>query len=121
MLRDISFSSAKIIMVGVEKFLVDKEIALKIDFEEPRESLTLKGKIIRAEPVEGRKELVALALGMDESTVPMGYKIRVNDFVSQVRADTRGSEEQSVFVRKENLPKPAAPAQQHKETNVQEP
>jgi len=92
-LRDISFTGAKVIMVGVPKFLVDKEIALRMDFEDPKECLILKGKFIRAEPVEGRKELVALALILDESVIPMGYKIRINDFLSQVRADTRGSEE----------------------------
>ena len=92
-LRDISFTGAKVIMVGVEKFLVGKEVTLRMDFEDPRESLILKGKFIRAEPVEGRKELVALAMVMDEPTIPMGYKIRINDFLSQVRADARTSED----------------------------
>jgi hypothetical protein len=94
-LRDIAFASAKVIMVGVEKFLVDKEVALRMDFDDPRESLTLKGKFIRAEPVEGRKELVALALEMDENAIPMRYKMRINDYVSQIRADSRGTEETS--------------------------
>ena len=92
-LREISFSSAKLIMVGVEKFLVDKEASLRIDFEEPRESVIIKGKFTRAEPVEGRKELVALVHVFDESIVPMGYKLRINDFVSQVRADNRVNED----------------------------
>ena len=87
-LRDISFSGAKIIMMGVAKFLVDKVVALRIDYEDPRQSYLLKGKTIRSEVVEGRKELVALAILFDD-TVPMGYKIRINDYVSQVRADSR--------------------------------
>ena len=91
-LRDISFSGAKLIMMGVAKFLVDKESALRIDFNEPRECFLLKGKFIRAEAVEGRKDLVALAILFDENLVPMGYKIRLNDFLSQVRADSRVSE-----------------------------
>ena len=107
-LRDISFSGAKVIMVGVEKFLVNKEVALRMDFDDPRESLILKGKFIRAEPVEGRKELAALALVLDESLIPMGYKIRINDFLSQVRADTRGSEDH-ITEKKENNPVPPAP------------
>ena len=94
-MRDLSFSGAKVIMVGVEKFLINREVALRMDFQEPRESLILKGKFIRSEQVEGRKELIALALVLDEAVIPMGYKIRINDFISLVRADTRGTEDES--------------------------
>jgi hypothetical protein len=84
-LRDISFSGAKIIMMGVAKFLVGKDVALRVDFDDPRESFLLKGKFVRSEDVEGRKDLVALAVNFDETIVPMGYKIRINDYVSSVR------------------------------------
>jgi hypothetical protein len=90
-LRDISFSGAKIIMAGVAKFLLEREAALRIDFEEPRESVLVRGRIVRAEEVEGRKDLVALAILFDEQAVPMGYKLRINDFLSQVR-DPRGEQ-----------------------------
>ena len=89
-LRDVSFSGAKLIMMGVAKFLDNKDAALRIDFEDPRESFLLKGKFIRSETVEGRKELVALIILFDETVTPMGYKIRLNDFLSQVRADRSG-------------------------------
>ncbi|MDR1949473.1 MAG: pilus assembly protein PilZ [Spirochaetaceae bacterium] len=88
-LRDISFSGAKLIMMGVAKFLVGRESALRMDFDDPRESFLVKGKFIRAESVESRKDLVALALVFDESLVPMGYKVRVNDYLSQIRTDNR--------------------------------
>ena len=91
-IRDISFSGAKLIMMGVAKFLVDKDAALRVDFEDPRESFLLKGKFLRSELVEGRKDLVALVVVFDESVVPMGYKIRINDYLSKVRADSRGTE-----------------------------
>jgi hypothetical protein len=90
-LRDVSFSGVKIIMMGVAKFLLNKDAVIKIDFEDPREAFLLKGKFIRAEVVEGRKELVSLAVLFEESIVPMGYKIRINDYVSQVRPDGRGA------------------------------
>jgi hypothetical protein len=91
-LKDLSFSGAKLIMMGVPKFLIDKESALRVDFDDPRESFLIRGKFIRAEYVEGRKELVALAIEFTDAVVPMGYKIRLNDFLSVVRADTRGEE-----------------------------
>jgi hypothetical protein len=88
-LRDLSFSGAKLIMMGVAKFLVEKRSALRVDFDDPRESFLIKGKFLRSETVEGRKDLVALAIIFDDGAVPMGYKLRLNDFLSQIRADNR--------------------------------
>jgi hypothetical protein len=104
-LRDISFSGAKLIMMGVAKFLVDKDAALRMDFDDPRESFLLKGKFVRAETVEGRKDLVALAVQFEDSLVPMGYKIRINDYLGQVKASERGGEETA------DKPRAAAPVQ----------
>lgn len=95
-LRDISFSGAKIIMVGVAKFLVDREMALRIEFEDPRESHILRGRVVRSEDVEGRKDLIALALHFEETQVPMNYKMRINDYLSQVRADNRTDQSQNM-------------------------
>ena len=76
-------------MMGIAKFLVDKEAGLRLDFDDPRESSLVKGKFIRAENVEGKKEMVALAMEFDDAVVPMGYKIRINEFLNTVRADSR--------------------------------
>jgi hypothetical protein len=94
-LRDMSFSGAKVVMVGVAKFLVNKEAALRFDFDDPRESFLIKGKFIRSEDVEGKNEMIALAMEYEDAQIPMGYKIRINEFLSAVRADSRapGSEE----------------------------
>jgi hypothetical protein len=89
-LRDISFSGAKLIIMGTAKSLVNKESALRIDFEDPRESFLMRGKFIRTENVEGRQDLVALGMFFTEALIPMGFKIRLNDFLDLVRANTRG-------------------------------
>jgi len=91
-LRDISFFGAKVIIMGIAKFLEDKEIELAIDFDEPHQSFSLKGRFVRSEKVEGRKELVAMAIAFDETAVPMGYKMRINNYICIVRADSRTSE-----------------------------
>jgi hypothetical protein len=91
-LRDISYSGTKIIMLGVAKFLMLKDAVLRIDFEDPRVSFIIKGKIVRAENVEGKKEMIALGLNFDEASVPMGFKIRLNDMLSTTRAENRGNE-----------------------------
>ena len=84
-LRDISFSGAKTILVGLAKFLVGRECLLRMDFDDPREALDIKGKIVRYEDVEGRKDLAAIAIQFDSQQVPMNYKLHVNDYVNQVR------------------------------------
>jgi hypothetical protein len=94
-LREMSFSNAKIVMMGVAKFLVDKEAALRFDFDDPRESFLVKGKFVRSESVEGKKEMLALAMHYDETQVPMGYKIRINEYFSTVRADNRVNDAES--------------------------
>ncbi|WP_461254911.1 PilZN3 domain-containing protein [Treponema sp. R80B11-R83G3] len=93
-LRDISFSGSKVIMLGVPRFLLEKEGALRLDFNDPRVSYTIKGKFVRAEAVEGKKEMVALGISFDEATVPMGFKIRLNDMLTSVRADFHTGEEE---------------------------
>ena len=78
-LRDISFSGAKIIMVGVSKFLVNKDAGLRVEFDDPRESFSLKGAFVRSETVQGRKDLIALAIEFT-GPVSMGYKVRLNEY-----------------------------------------
>ena len=104
-LRDVSFSGSKIIMVGVAKFLLEKNVSLRIDFNDPRETLIIKGKFIRAENVEGKKDMTALGIIFDEAAIPMSYKIRLNDMLSSARADYRGAFDEGA----NNTPKNAAP------------
>jgi len=90
-IRDLSFSGSKLIMMGVGKFLVEKEATLRVDFDDPRESFLLAGTFVRSEGVEGKQGMAALAMAFDEAQVPMGYKIRINEYINAIRADSRGS------------------------------
>ncbi|MCA1951169.1 MAG: PilZ domain-containing protein [Treponema sp.] len=101
-LRDISFSGAKIIMVGVAKFISDKDIILRLDFDDPRESLMIPGKVVRIEDVEGRKELIAVAMHFNENQVPMNYKMRINDYLNQVRTEPKAEQVQEAPQAQEN-------------------
>jgi hypothetical protein len=84
-LRDLSFSGAKAIILGIAKFLVDKECVLRLEMDEPRETLDIKGTIVRYEEVEGRKDLTAIAIAFDAQAVPMSYKMHVNQCLGQPR------------------------------------
>jgi hypothetical protein len=98
MLRELSFSGAKVIMMGVAKFLVNKEVSLKIEFDDPQEGFMLKGKFTGSEEVGGRKDLVAFTIQFVQSEVPIGYKMRINSYVTVVRVEDR-MEQPSVPVK----------------------
>jgi len=87
-LRDLSFSGAKVIIVGLAKFLVGKACKLQVDLEDPRETVSIPGAVVRYEDVEGRKDLTAIALRFDEATVPMSYKMHLNDYLGQRKASS---------------------------------
>lgn len=92
MLRDLSFSGAKLVLLGIPKFLLDKAGALRLEFDDPRESFLIRGKVARAEMVAGRKDLAAVGMTYDEPHVPIGYKIRINDYLGQTKVEGRAQE-----------------------------
>jgi hypothetical protein len=83
-LRDLSFSGAKIVMIGISKFLDGRTAGLRLDFDDPRESFNIKGTFVHVEMVEGRKDLVVLGIGFLDA-IPMGYKVRLSDYLNTVR------------------------------------
>ncbi|MDR2747296.1 MAG: pilus assembly protein PilZ [Treponema sp.] len=84
-LRDISFGGARLIIQGVVKFLLEKEASLRIDFDDPRENFLLKGKFTQAENVAYRKDMAIINLAFSEGQIPMGYKMRINEYMVTVR------------------------------------
>jgi len=109
-LREVAFFNAKVIMLGVAKFIVDKETALRFDFDDPRESFLIKGKFVQSEEVEGKQEMVALSMDYDQTNIPMGYKIRINEFLnagrsSSEREPTQGKEKTKFEKTEENAEK----------------
>jgi hypothetical protein len=89
MLRELSFTSAKLVIMGVAKFLVEKEMSLRIEFDDPKEGFLISGKCVSSENVEGKSEIISLAMEFDPALVPLGYKVRVNNYISTVWADSR--------------------------------
>lgn len=81
-LKDLSFSGAKIMLVGVPKFLVGKPIKLKFDFNDTNESFLVSGIIPRAEFLEGRKDIASVHVAYKAESVPMSYKMHINNFIT---------------------------------------
>lgn len=103
-LRDLSFSGAKLIVQGLAKFLVGKECRLRLDLEEPRETIEIPGTVVRYEDVEGRKDLAAIAVHYAENGVPIIYKMHLNDYIGQLR---KGPEDETA-AKADDKPAPEA-------------
>jgi hypothetical protein len=84
-LRDLSFSGAKVILLGLSKFIRDKETILRIQFNDPFETIDIKGTIVAADLIEGRQDIVAASIKFDENQVPLSYKIHINNYVTANR------------------------------------
>lgn len=89
-LRDISFTGVHLVMLGISKFLIGKRIAIKFDFNDPVESYSISGKIVDAEKVADRKDMV-IADVIYNNPVPMVYKVRLSDYFSTMRMDAKTS------------------------------
>lgn len=83
--RDLSFSGAKVILLGLSQFLTNKPAQLRLEFEDPNEIITLTGVIVSAVPIEGRKDIVACSMSFSEKMVPLSYKVHVNNYLTGIR------------------------------------
>lgn len=84
-LWDISFSGTKIILMGLPNFLKGKDCVIRFMFSDPDEVIDVKGTIVMAETVEGRRDLATAGIKFDENQIPISYKMRINDYFSTNR------------------------------------
>lgn len=84
-LRDVSFSGAKVLLIGLSQFLANKDAVLRLDFDDPAETLQIKGTVVSADIIQGRKDICAASIRFDEKQVPLSYKLHLNDYLTQVR------------------------------------
>ncbi len=101
-LKDISFSGAKLFLVGVANFVLNKDIIIRLTFDDPHAVLAIKGRSIRAEHVEGRKDLVAIAMDYYPETIPMIYKMYLNRYFSLMRTSSQEEQEEPEEAHTEN-------------------
>lgn len=79
-LRDISFSGCKVIIQGNAKFLMNKQVVVKL-INDKGEAIEIPGKILRFEEVQGRRDLAAVALIFALEDLPLSYKMMINNFL----------------------------------------
>lgn len=110
-LRNISFSGAKIILLGIEKFINGKETVLRIRFDDPDEIISLEGTVVKTSPLENRAEIIYACIKFNEQKVPTSYKIRINTYITTMRKTILGAAQNEQNRENENRAEPQkAPA-----------
>lgn len=88
-LRDLSFSGCKAVIMGVPKMVVNRSASVRLVFDEPEETMTLPGEITRFDPVEGREDVAVFGIRFEEEKIPMSYKLRINNALRATRSSSR--------------------------------
>jgi len=93
-IKDLSFGGAKLLLVGIPKFLVKKQVALRLDFVDTGEIVSVPGIIARSEFLEGRKDIAAVHIQFAPESVPMPYKSHINTFITNFKKDILNNQSQ---------------------------
>lgn len=81
-IKDLSFGGAKVMMIGVPKFLEEKQVDLRLIFLDTTEKLSLPGIVKNAEFLPGRKDIVTCNIEFIPETIPMTYKFKINAYIT---------------------------------------
>ena len=68
-LWNLSFSGVKVVLMGIPKFLQNKDCVTRFMFSDPDQVVDVKGTIVTSEPVENRQDLAAVGIKFDENQV----------------------------------------------------
>jgi hypothetical protein len=81
LLRDVSFSGAKVLVYGQGAALVDQPVVLCLDLTDESKPVALPGRVLRFEAVANRMDIGAVAILFEEQKVPMPYKLAINNYL----------------------------------------
>jgi Tfp pilus assembly protein PilZ len=84
-LRDISFGGGRVILMGLKKFLLGKDVQLQLEFEDSDAPCDLQGTIADVEPVQDRQDISVAVVRFAEKSVPMFYKQKINSYITAVK------------------------------------
>ena len=80
-LRDVSFSGAKVLVAGLAPSVAGRPVGLTVTRAEGGEKITLWGEVARTEEVAGHAEILALGLKF-VGEPPVTYKMMLSSFLS---------------------------------------
>jgi len=90
LLRDISFSGLKIIVLGSSTSLIGKKAMVQLSQTFGR-NIVLTGEIVRHETIENHNSLEVIALHFEPENTPLEYRILINDRLKHPGAARIGS------------------------------
>ena len=80
-LRDVSFSGAKVLVAGLAPSVAGQPAGLTVMRAEGGEKITVWGEVVRTEEVSGHPEILALGLKF-VGDPPVAYKVMLSSFLS---------------------------------------
>lgn len=83
-LRDLSFSGAKVAVSGSGESFREKSLSLKFARSEEMPEMTIPAVVRRVEEIGGRKDILAVSMEYSADP-PMSYKLLINSFISTMR------------------------------------
>ncbi|MBO6218541.1 MAG: PilZ domain-containing protein [Treponema sp.] len=96
--RDLSFSGARVILIGLSQYLTGKEAILRLEFNEPSEIVSVRGTIVSADLIQGRKDVCIASIKFDEASLPLSFKMHLNSYLTTVRKTQLSASEQQQAV-----------------------
>lgn len=78
-IRDLSFSGAKVLLFGAATEHVEQTVALHFALNDAqRQHILIPGTVVRFEEVVGRDDIGAFGIRFQEEKIPMSYKMLIN-------------------------------------------
>ena len=105
-LRDLSFSGAKVVASGNPAVFDGKKASLRIARGEQAGEMTLPGSVRRVDEVGGRKDILAVSIEYDGES-PMTYKLLINSYMASAR---KVSQDAQKTAAEQAAPAAASPA-----------
>ncbi|MBQ9630842.1 MAG: pilus assembly protein PilZ [Treponema sp.] len=84
-LRDLSFSGAKVLLFADSKSIINKNIVLAIQFSDSVSSTKIVGTIVGSSEIEGTPGFSSASISFSSDHVPMEYKIHINNYITASR------------------------------------
>lgn len=81
-IKDLSFGGAKVMFVGIPKFLIGKNVDLRLIFMDTTENISLQGIVKNADFFPGRKDIVICHIEFIQDLIPMTYKFKINSYIT---------------------------------------
>jgi hypothetical protein len=116
-LRDLSFSGAKVVVSGSQEMFKNRVVSLKFARSDELTEMTIPAAVRRVEEIGGRKDILAVSMEYSADP-PMSYKLLINSYVSTMKkAAQNGPDAQQTASSSPDFPDEADPADGSAGTN----